>query len=338
MARGFYQTINMIARETRHASQEKERAQRRLMKELELQGRLENKNSKRSYVEGQLAKTEVLNALLAEELEQLGTILVRSLAHDPYIKFTDFLQHPTENELGEEFSAHLVTEPQREKFLPEHPSLFALLIPGTKKRYGARLKEAECLFEDAFKKFEEFNTRRLAALAALHQNANIHNQTMRDAEEALEKNDPEAIRNYFELVLSLAEDPAKFPKKLRVAFVPESKQLAFDYQLPTLENSIPEVEKYRYIKSTDKISEIKRGERARQLLYTNVISQIALRCLHQVFTADKLRQIDVVALNAYIATIDSRTGRPVQPYVISVRTTRVAYPVVPGSTKCGIAA
>jgi restriction system protein len=47
-----------------------------------------------------------------------------------------------------------------------------------------------------------------------------------------------------------------------------------------------------------------------------------LRCLHEVFTADKLNQIDVVALNAFVKAIDSSTGRSVQPYIISVRTTR----------------
>jgi restriction system protein len=76
------------------------------------------------------------------------------------------------------------------------------------------------------------------------------------------------------------------------------------------------------LKSTNKISEIKKSERARQNLYANVIAQTALRCLYEVFTADKLKQIDVVALNAFVDTIDSSTGRAVQPYIISVRTTR----------------
>src|ERR1700745_531338 len=38
--------------------------------------------------------------------------------------------------------------------------------------------------------------------------------------------------------------------------------------------------------------------------------------------ADKHYQIDVVALNGFVKTIDSSTGRTVQPCIISVRTTR----------------
>ena len=38
--------------------------------------------------------------------------------------------------------------------------------------------------------------------------------------------------------------------------------------------------------------------------------------------ADKHYQIDVVALNGFVKTIDSSTGRTVRPCIISVRTTR----------------
>ncbi|MGA2636198.1 restriction endonuclease [Methylocella sp.] len=312
----------MLARETLRAAREKEKAEKRLRKEMEQRAALNDKNSKRDYVEGRIAQAESLNSVLEGEREGLRTILARALEDTTVIRFTDFLRHPDENDLGEEFSRQLFPEPQRDKFLPARPSLLAAVIPGTKRKYAAKLKEAEARFADAFNKFEDFTNRRRDALTALYQEANLHNQTMKDAEEALKNNDPEAIRSYFELVLRLSDDPPQFPKKLRVAFVPESKQLVFDYQLPTLEHSIPAIEKYRYIKSTDKISETKAPERSRQILYTNVISQIALRCLHRIFAADNFQQIDVVALNAYIATIDLRTGRPVQPYVISVRTTR----------------
>jgi restriction system protein len=80
-------------------------------------------------------------------------------------------------------------------------------------------------------------------MAILYASAEEHNRSVKAAEAAFTNNDPEAIRNYFELVLSMSEYPGKFPRKARVAFVPESKQLAFDYQLPTIQEVIPLVEK-----------------------------------------------------------------------------------------------
>jgi restriction system protein len=50
-----------------------------------------------------------------------------------------------------------------------------------------------------------------------------------------------------------------------------------------------------------------------------------LRCLHEIFAADRLSQVDVVALNGFVTTIDSSTGRTVHPYIISVRTTSGAF-------------
>jgi restriction system protein len=159
-------------------------------------------------------------------------------------------------------------------------------------------------------------------MAILYASAEEHNQSVKAAEVAFTNNDPEAIRNYFELALSMSEYPGNFPRKARVAFVPESKQLVFDYQLPTIQVIIPLVEKYKYVKSTKEFSEIKNSDRSRQTLYANVIAQATLRCLYEVFAADKLKQIDVVALNGYVDTVDSSTGRAVQPCIISVRTTR----------------
>jgi restriction system protein len=170
--------------------------------------------------------------------------------------------------------------------------------------------------------FEEIHRRRRDAMAKLRTAAEEHNRSVKAAETALKNNDPEAIRNYFELVLSTSDYPAEFPRKVRVAYITESKQLAFDYQLPGIDDIIPNVEKYKYVKSTDKISETKKSERTRQTLYAHVIAQTALRCLHEIFAADRLNQIDVVALNGYVTTIDSGTGRTVQPYLISVRTSR----------------
>jgi restriction system protein len=142
---------------------------------------------------------------------------------------------------------------------------------------------------DALNKFQEINRRRHDAMANLRTTAEEHNRSVKVAETALRNNDPEAIRNYFELVLSTSEYPAKFPRRMRVAFIPEFRQLAFDYQLPTIEDIIPNIEKYKYVKATKKISEIKKSERARQNLYTNVIAQTALRCLHEVFTGTMRR-------------------------------------------------
>jgi restriction system protein len=329
MARGIFGAINTMARAAERASREQARESIRLIKENERHvkdnerhARLEEQLGKRNYLQLRSAETEKANAQLAERLEQLRTILFRALDRDPSINFEKFLKYPKESDLDSDQTLRLFPKPNRESFLPKKPAFIARLIPGVKKRYRASVVAAEQCFSQKLEEFEEIHRRRRNAIAVLYASAEEHNRSVKAAETALTNNDPEAIRNYFELVLSTSEYPGKFPRKARVAFVQESNLLAFDYQLPTIEDIIPHVEKYKYVKSTDELSEIKKTERTRQTLYANVIAHTSLRCVYEVFAADKLKQIDVVALNGYVDTVDSSTGRAVQPCIISVRTTR----------------
>ncbi|HUI22416.1 MAG TPA: restriction endonuclease [Methylocella sp.] len=311
-----------MARAAERAARERDRERIRLGKEQERQARSEEQIEKQHYRDLRIAETEQANAQLDEQLEQLRTILFHGLSRDPSINFENFLKYPEESELDSDQTLRLFPKPERDSFLPRKPTFFTRLIPGVNKRYLASIVAAEQCFSQRLEEFEEINRRRCNAMAALCASAEEHNRSVKVAETALTNNDPEAIRNYFELVLSTSEYPGNFPRKARVAYVPESKLLAFDYQLPTIEDIIPCVEKYKYVKATDELSEIKKSERTRRILYANVIAQTALRYLHEIFATDKLKRIDVVALNAYVDTIDASTGRAVQPCIISVRTTR----------------
>jgi restriction system protein len=322
MARGIFGAINTMARAAERASREQARERSRLVKENERHARLEEQLGKQDYLQLRIAETEKANAQLAERLEHLRTILSLALDRDPSINFEKFLKYPKESDLDSDQTLRLFPKPERESFLPKKPAFFAQLIPGANKRFRASVVAAEQCFSEELEGFEEIHRRRRNAMAILYASAEEHNQSVKAAEAAFTNNDPEAIRNYFELVLSMSEYPGKFPRKVRVAFVPESKQLVFDYQLPTIQEIIPLVEKYKYVKATKTKSEIKNSDRTRQTLYAKVIAQTALRCVYEVFAADKLKQIDVVALNGYVDTVDSSTGRTVQPCIISVRTTR----------------
>jgi restriction system protein len=141
----------------------------------------------------------------------------------------------------------LFPKPQRESFLPKKPSFCARIIPWVNNRYRTSVFVAEQRFSEELEKFEEVHCRRRNAMAALHASAEAHNRSVKAAEMGLRNNDPDAIRNYFELVLTSSEYPKEFARRVRVAFIPESKQLVFDYELPTIEDIIPHVEKYRYV-------------------------------------------------------------------------------------------
>ena len=139
---------------------------------------------------------------------------------------------------------------------------------------------------------------------------------------ALEKGDPIAIARYFQLVFQQSQYPAGFPKKYKVAYIADSRQLVVECQIPTIDEIVPSVEKYKYAKSADEILETRKPEKIRQQLYSDAVSSTALRTLQEIFASDTYNHIDVTVLNAFVDTIDRSTGQPIQPYILSTRTTR----------------
>ena len=71
---------------------------------------------------------------------------------------------------------------------------------------------------------------------------------------------PSAIVEYFTMVLASSSYPEKFPQHAKLAYVPESKQLVVEYDLPVLE-TIPEVGSYKYVKAKDEVAETLRPVR-----------------------------------------------------------------------------
>jgi restriction system protein len=98
--------------------------------------------------------------------------------------------------------------------------------------------------------------------------------------------DPETVASYFSLVLDTSPYPQGFPKKHRVAFVPESRQLVVEYELPPV-SIVPPVNTYRYVRSRNAIEETARPAAQVRTLYGQVVSQTALRTLHELFHADE---------------------------------------------------
>jgi restriction system protein len=85
---------------------------------------------------------------------------------------------------------------------------------------------------------------------------------------------------------------------------------------------LPEIKEYRYVKAKDEILGSSVPPSARKASYSSVIAQLALRTINEVFQADEAATTDTVVLNGHVHAIDQRTGQPVHPCLVTVRTTR----------------
>jgi restriction system protein len=133
--------------------------------------------------------------------------------------------------------------------------------------------------------------------------------------------EPDAIVEYNTLILERSDYPTGFPQKFRLAYIPESKQLVIDYELPPL-TVVPEAAEYRYVKSRN-VSEPKllKPKEIKEI-YQDVVAAITLRTIHEIISADQNNSVEVIVFNGFVQTIDRATGKKIQPYLVSVRATK----------------
>ncbi|TXN21832.1 restriction endonuclease [Methylobacterium sp. WL9] len=319
VARGFVSTINQMAREAERSRKAQERARVRHAKAAAYELKQMEKFERQAYLEARQEEAQAENDQLAEQIAGLNGILESALAQDLSIDFDQLLGRVSEGDLDDDPQLRLPAVPALAALMPRPVGFLGKLMPGANGRHQRLVQNAEAEHAALTREFEGIKKRRAAALAELQAKADRHNAEISALRDAYTEGQAEAVIAYFEAVFQRAAYPDTFPQEHSIAFVPESKQLVVDYQIPPIDEVIPTVEKYRYVKSTDDITETKRTDKSRQALYASILAQTALRLLHEVFASDVEQVVEVAVISVFVSTIDRATGRPVRPCLVSVR-------------------
>lgn len=145
-----------------------------------------------------------------------------------------------------------------------------------------------------------------------------NNATIDKKSEAYLQGETEAISDYFDIVLSGSEYPDYFPQSYDMDFNPEGKFLVVDYQLPD-SATIPTVREVKYIQSRDEFKESYIPKTQFNKLYDNLLYQIALRTIHELFEADKINAITFAVFNGYVKSVDPATGQEKVACILSLQ-------------------
>jgi restriction system protein len=296
-------------------------------------------------VEAAIAEVDRMNKHLDAVVESLMRLLAHTLSVDDFLEFETLKDSSDVPEfdpgpLGVPIPAPTYEEPALE--LPRSPSSFGKLFGG-KKRFeeelavatrahegavaDAKAKHATALEEHASQEQERETKLAKArqehdeAAEQLRRGVAAQHQRIDEFRDAFAAGDASAVCSYFDLVLQRSAYPEGFPKKTRLAFVPDSKQLVIEYDLPTFE-VVPSVGAYKYVKAKKEISQTPRPITQRKQIYSSVVAQTVIRTLHEVFEADRGEIIETVVLNAHVDAIDKGTGQPIRPCLVTLRTTR----------------
>jgi restriction system protein len=133
----------------------------------------------------------------------------------------------------------------------------------------------------------------------------------------LEK-EPNSITEYCDMVLSNSSYPDSFPKSYELEYIPETRILIIEYELPS-QNDMPTLKEVKFIASRNELKETYIAENYRTKMYDEAIYKITLRSIHEIFEADTAEAIDAVSFNGWVNAINKATGKEENNCILSIQ-------------------
>ncbi|MBV9158559.1 MAG: restriction endonuclease [Acidobacteriaceae bacterium] len=132
---------------------------------------------------------------------------------------------------------------------------------------------------------------------------------------------PDALLSYWNDLFSDQYYPEGWPDDVRLDYMPETKTLILDYQLPHID-LFPRIREVRYVSARTSFKETPVPESQRKKLYDETLYQIALASMYKVFQSDAVDALASVVFNGWVQSIDKATGALIRPCILSVQTTK----------------
>lgn len=145
------------------------------------------------------------------------------------------------------------------------------------------------------------------------------NAAIEAKKKSYEEKNPEAIVEYCDMVLSFSNYPNYFPQEFDLDL--SANTLIVDYKLPSPED-LPKLKSVKYVASREEFEEQYITDAQASKMYDDVLYQVALRTLHEIFEADVVLAIEAVVFNGIVTAIDKATGKSVTSCVLSLRANR----------------
>jgi restriction system protein len=316
-------------RAQRAATREAERRQRERLKAAAASER----DAKRRYLEARQHEVDGLNVGLERRVGELEGLLAATLDVDDHIDLEALKKQwdPPDfapGDLGE-------AEPEPVLETPAPLGGLRSALPGARRKHEALMERARDDHASAVAAYagrEQERKHKLARalegheahLARLRAEHDAENAAVDEFIEGVADRNPDALAEYFGLVLSSSRYPEEFPRSYRLAYVPESRQLVVEIELPRAD-VVPAEKVFRYVKARDEVTSTAAPATDRKRRYADALAQMTLRSVHELFEADRDGAVDTIVLNGIVDSIDPRTGRPIRPCLITVRTTRETF-------------
>lgn len=136
-----------------------------------------------------------------------------------------------------------------------------------------------------------------------------------------EKGEVEGVKKYLGMVMERSRYPESINVFPEVNYESNSKVALVDMELPS-DKQVPSIKEFKYVASRKETNGIKMGIKEFEAFYNNLIFQICLRTIHEVFEADYAKVVDVAVFNGWVQGTDGRTGKEFNNCIVSLQVTR----------------
>ena len=131
----------------------------------------------------------------------------------------------------------------------------------------------------------------------------------------------ELVEYFFSEVLTRSDYPDSFPEEVRLKYDPATQLLFLDYELPNI-SALPAYRDVKYIATRKLIQEIPVSEAWLKKTYDDVLYQICLRTLYELFVHDYEETISSIVFNGWVRSIDKSTGVEAHACIMSIHVER----------------
>lgn len=281
------------------------------IKQIDIWERKEERERKKEALADLQEQFEEESTELAQQISSYNNILKHTLSIDDKINWED-------NKMPERFEKTLY----KENYFYNVPkeSFFDSIFFWRKNKRLKMLASAEQEFTRAQYEFDKEK-------AEYENEAKTYNKELLEFKKAFEDSDEEAVIEYITKVLNDSEYLPDMVRDFQINYNKESKSLLINYVLPSPDD-VPSTKELKFVKTAKEIRDIpfKKGEF--ESFYDGIISQIALRTLHEVFESVYTNAIDTIIFNGMTSTIDKATGQTIEPYILSVLTNREQFKAI----------
>jgi restriction system protein len=296
----------------------------RLDREQRKQDREQEKARQQAQLESRQQEADTKSAAVQEQVTILAEVLTSVLPR-PALTFERLMTEPEEAPFDPGELGQVMAAPDWSEFAPAPPHGLNRFL---RARYDRQLAQSQGRFRVAEAEHRQRESQRRQALAVAkatydkkvtqeRARAARRNAYVADRQSAFAAGDPGAVEWFASCVLKASRYPDGFPREHQVAYQPESRSLTVDAELPPI-NVVPAVRAYRYVRARDVIEPVPRQETEISQRYDRLVSCVALRTLHEIFTVTPPEVVAAVTFRGRVTTIDPATGQPSRAQLVSV--------------------